>query len=151
LLLVPGLLVRHEYVESLLSRVLVTIGVVATLLPLLIPEGGQIPLVNIFKGLIEAPGEAKIYPILALVLIVLVVTSLLAWMPGPATAGAKILAWALILYPVLVFVIALLLKLDAIGDIISKTPGALLAWAPGVTYAVLSGYGLATVFGKQLE
>jgi len=150
LLLVPGLLVRNEYTHSLLSRVLVTIGVVCLLVPYLIPEGGQIPLVMIFKGLIEAPGEAKIQPILMLGEIVLVVMCLLAWMPGPATAAAKIFAWAVLLYPVLVFVVYLLVK-GGIGDIVSKTPGALMAWAQPVAYAVLIGYGAATVFGKQLE
>jgi len=38
--LVPGLLVRNEYTDSLFARVLVTIGVVCALLPLLIPTGG---------------------------------------------------------------------------------------------------------------
>jgi hypothetical protein len=150
LVLVPGLLVRNEYTESMLSRVLVTVGVVCTLAPYLIPEHGQIPLVMVFKGLIEAPGEMKVVFILLLVQIVLVVMCLLAWMPGPATAAAKIFAWAVILYPVLVFVVGLIMK-GHIGDVLSKTPGAVVAWAQGVSYSVLIGYGLATVFGKQLE
>ena len=150
LMLVPGLLVRNEYPHALLARVLVTIGVVCVLVPYLIPEGGQIPLVGIFKGLIEAPGKAKIQPIMQLGEIVLVVMCLLAWMPGPATAGAKVFAWAVILYPVLVFVVYMLVK-GGIGDVVSKQPGVLMAWAQPVSYAVLVGYGLATVFGKQLE
>ncbi len=150
LTLVPGLLVRHEYTESLVARILVTIGVVATLLPLLIPIGGQIPLVSVFKGLIEAPGEAKVGPILQIAQVVLVVTALLAWMPGPATGGAKVIAWAMILFPVLEFAIELLLG-GNIGDVVSKRPGMLVQWAPQTVYMVLTGYGLATVIGKQLE
>jgi hypothetical protein len=149
LVLVPGLLVRNEYTESLLARVLVTIGVVATLVPYLVPEGGQIPLVLLIKALIEAGSHMEIV-IIALAQIVLVVLCLLVWMPGPATAGAKIFAWAVILFPVAAFLLNILGHGD-IGNAISKTPGAVVAWAPGVVYTVLIGYGLATVIGKQLE
>ena len=34
---------------------------------------------------------------------------------------------------------------------ITHAPGMLLTWAPDVVYAVLIGYGGATVIGKQLE
>ncbi|HEX5060958.1 MAG TPA: hypothetical protein VFV99_16435, partial [Kofleriaceae bacterium] len=149
LALVSGLLVRHEYVESLLARALVTVGVVCTLAPYLIPEHGQIPLVLIFKALLSGGNHMEIV-IVALGQIVLVVLCLLAWMPGPATAGAKVFAWAVILYPILGFLLTLLGN-GHIGDVISKQPGAMVAWAPGVAYSVLVGYGLATVIGKQLE
>src|SRR5690606_34987091 len=97
LALVPGLLVRNEYTESLVARILVTIGVVCTLLPLVIPTGGEIPLVGMFKGLIEAPGEGKVRFIVDIAVLVVVVMTLLVWMPGPATAGGKVFAWVLIL------------------------------------------------------
>jgi hypothetical protein len=150
LTLIPGLLVRNEYTDSLLARVLVTIGVVATLAPLLIPSHGSIPLVGIFKGLIDAPGEAKVTYILQITMVVLVVMSLLVWMPGPASGGAKVFAWAIILFTVVEFFIALLVG-GGIGDMISKAPGMLVVWAPLVTYIVLVGYGVATIIGKQLE
>ena len=149
MVLVPGLLVRHEYVESLFARVLVTVGVICVLVPYLVPEGGQIPLVLLFKALIEAGSGMEIV-IIGLAHIVLAVLCLLVWMPGPATAGAKYFAWAVILFPVAAFVLALLGK-GGIGDVVSKTPGALVAWVPGVVYSVLIGYGGATVIGKQLE
>jgi hypothetical protein len=149
LVLVPGLLVRHEYVESLLARILVTIGVVCTLVPYLIPDHGQIPLVQLVKALIEAGSHMEIV-ILALAQIVLVVLCLLVWMPGPATAGAKIFAWALILFPIAAFALTLLGR-GHLGDVISKSPGMLMVWAPNVVYSVLVGYGGATVIGKQLE
>jgi hypothetical protein len=148
--LVPGLLVRHEYVESMLARILVTVGVACFLVPYLIPDHGTIPLVAIFKGMIDAPGEMKVIFILEVLKIVLVVMTLLAWMPGPATGMGKPLAWAVILFPVLTFVVSLLIK-GGIGDVITKAPGMLVMWVPGVTYAVLLGYGAATVIGKQLE
>ena len=149
LALVPGLLVRNEYTESLLARVLVTIGVICMLVPYLVPDGGQIPLVALLKALIEAGNHMEIV-IVALAQIVLVVLCLLAWMPGPATAGAKIFAWAVILFPIAAFALALLGD-GHIGDVVSKAPGTLVKWAPGVAYTVLVGYGLATVIGKQVE
>ncbi|MDB4953295.1 MAG: hypothetical protein JWO36_864, partial [Myxococcales bacterium] len=100
LVLVPGLLVRNEYREALLPRVLVTIGVLSLLVPYLIPVHGDIPLVSLFKGLIEAPGKLKVVALLQLVFIVVIVLSLLAWMPAPATGGAKVFAWLLILFQV---------------------------------------------------
>jgi len=157
LALVSGLLVRHEYVESMLARALVTVGVVCSLAPYLIPDHGQIPLVMLFKALLNAGSHMELV-IIPLAHIVLVVLCLLAWMPGPATAGAKVFAWAVILFPVAAFLL-LLLGQGHIGDAISKAPGTLLVWVvgtphlpfPGVVYAVLIGYGLATVIGKQLE
>jgi hypothetical protein len=152
LTLVPGLLVRNEYTESTLARVLVTIGVVCTLLPVVIPVHGSVPLVELFKGLIEAPGEAKILPALELGLLVIAVMSLLAWMPGPATGGAKVFAWLMILWPTVISQIAVLAVRGHIGDAIKASPfEATMEWAPTAAYFVLVGYGLATVIGKQLE
>jgi len=147
--LVPGLLVRQEYTESMLSRILVTVGVVAFLLVLLIPTGGEIPLVGLFKMLIDAPGKLKVVAIVRIAIIVLIVMSLLAWMPGPATAGAKLIAWGIILIPAAMFAVQFALAGEI--DILTKTPGKAVQWVPGVVYAVLSGYGLATIIGKQLE
>ena len=75
---------------------------------------------------------------------------MLAWLPGPQTGGAKIFAWAVFLLPIPAFLLGVLGNGD-IGAMISKTPGAAIAWAPGVAYTVLVGYGMATVAGKQLE
>ena len=152
LLLVPGLLVRNEYTESLFARILVTLGVICLLLPLLLPDHGEVPLVAMFKGLLDAPGKAKIGPALELGLLVIAVMSLLAWMPGPATGGAKVFAWLLILWPTLISQIATLLVQGHLADVLKESPfRATMAWAPAAAYMALVGYGLATVFGKQLE
>jgi hypothetical protein len=149
LVLVPGLLIRHEYTESLAARVMVTIGVICGLLLYLVPQGGQIPLVGLFKALLNAGShmELVIVPLAQLVLLVL---CLLVWMPGPATAGAKIFAWIVLVVPVAAFLLFTLAD-GNIGDLISKAPGTIVSWVPGVAYAVLVGYGGATVIGKQLE
>ena len=130
LVLVPGLLVRNEYTESMFARILVTIGVIAVLLPVVVPEHGEIPLVSLFKGLIDAPGEHKVKFILDLALIVLVVLSLLVWMPGPATGGAKVFAWLLILYPVAVHVVTIALGGHYIDFLKASPFGMVAAWVP---------------------
>ena len=152
LALVSGLLVRNEYTESLVARILVTIGVVGILLPLLLPDHGHVPLVEMFKGLMNAQGKDKLEPALELSLVVIAVMSLLAWMPGPATGGAKVFAWLLILWPTLISTIVVLVVQGHIGDVIKDNPfRATMLWAPAAAYFALVGYGLATVIGKQLE
>jgi hypothetical protein len=150
LLLVPGLLIREEYRESLLPRIMVTLGVLAVLLPWLLPEGGRLPLVELFKQAIDLPGKGKVLPLLQIAYIVIVVLTLLAWLPAPASGGAKVFAWLLLLWPA-VQTLTTLVVTDAIGDAATKTPAALVLWAAGTAYAVLVGYGLATVVGKKLE
>ena len=158
LLLVPSLLVRNEYRDPVLPRILVTLGALGILLPYLLPQGGAIPLVNIFKTLIDVPGSAKVAPAIALGLITVVVMSLLAWLPAPVTGGAKLWAWLLILWALFVQA-ALLLIGGNLGDVVTAAPNAaIVSWiaggsalALGSAYLVLVGYGLATVVGKQLE
>jgi hypothetical protein len=140
--------------------------VIATLLPLLLPVNGALPLVELFKMAINAPGSAKLLVILILAQIAIVVLSLLAWMPSPQSGGAKLFAWLLILSPVGIFVGFLVVT--GVISMIPDAPGAALAWVSGLAggkgemgmplgfgfgaaYAVLIGYGLATVIGKKLE
>ena len=156
-LLVPGLLVRNEYRDALLARLLVTVGVVGILLPFLVPQNDAIPLVSVFKRLIDLPGAQKVTPALELCLITIAVMSLLAWLPAPVTAGAKVWAWLLILWALFVHVVHLALA-GGIGPAITSAPNqATLAWvaggagALGSAYLVILGYGLASVIGKQLE
>lgn len=149
ILLVPGLLVRHEYTESLTARLMITFGVIFTLVPYLVPEHGQIPLVSIFKALIEGKNHMEMI-IPAIANIILVVLCLLAWMPGPATAGAKVFAWILILFPLATTALKLA-GASHMDKIITNQPGMVLSFVPGIVYAVFLGYGLATVIGKQLE
>ena len=146
--LIPGLFVRHEYTESIVGRMLVTIGVLLSLVRYLVPEHGEIPLVGLFKALINAGSHMEMV-IVPLAYLVLLVMCLLVWMPGPATAGAKIFAWLLIVFPIVAVVMFTLEDLD---KMLPKAPGQFLAmWVPEVVYSVLLGYGGATVIGKQLE
>ena len=73
-------------------------------------------------------------------------------MPGPATGGAKVFAWLLILWPTLITQFVMLLVQGHLGDVVKDSPfRATMEWAPAAAYFVLVSYGLATVFGKQLE
>jgi hypothetical protein len=158
LVLVPALLVREEYRYPALPRILVTIGAVGILLPFLLPQGGAIPLVAVFKGLFEQPGLGKVEPALALALIIIVVMSLLAWLPAPVSGGAKVWAWLVILWALIVHVTHLVVA-GNLGDVVKASPNAALvpwiaggsAFSIGSAYLALVGYGLASVVGKQLE
>ena len=147
--MITGQLLRNEYVESTLARMLVTIGVACVLLPIVVPDHGEIPLVMLLKSVIN--GHVDSETILALATLVFVVVNLLAWLPGPATAGGKIFAWIWILAPFIVTAIGLVSNASHIPDMIKESPATLVAWVPMTTAAAFVGYGLATVFGKQLE
>lgn len=160
-ILVPSLLARHEYRDAALPRILVTVGALASLVPYLVPSNGSIPLVELFKEAIDAPGALKILMILVLVHITLIVLSLLAWLPSPASGAAKPIAWVLILWGLVMHAAALFLVGDP--EIIGTSPYiGLVKWVAGgnpvaggislgVAYLAIAGYGTASVIGKQLE
>ena len=172
LVLIPSLLTRHEYRDSTVPRILVTLGSLAALVPWVVPQHDRIPLVELFKGAIDSPGKEKIILILVLVQIVILVLALLAWLPAPSSGIAKALAWILIMWPLVMHAAFLFL----LGDpaMVEKTPfagaaswisgngglfggegGGMMAMLTGggigVAYLALIGYGGATVIGKNLE
>jgi hypothetical protein len=153
--LVGGLLVRHEYREAQLGRILATIGAAAVLMVYLIPVGGgDPPLINLFRAIADVPlPEYKIAAIIDLLPAILAIVSLLVWLPAPSSAGAKVLAWIWIVYPAVAVVAAVVIKSGGdIAGVIKASPfGALMAWVSGAAAAAFVGYGVATVAGKQLE
>jgi hypothetical protein len=160
-LLVPGLLIRSEYRDAVLPRVLVTFGAIGVLAPFLVPQSGAIPLVGVFRALLDEPGTRKVIPALAFGMVMVVVMSMLSWLPGPVTGGAKFWAWLLILWG-LITQLALVLIAGHLVDAVTHAPNqTLVAWIAGgpspigaglgAAYLVLIGYGLASVLGKQLE
>jgi len=151
IMLIPGLLIRHEYRDSIMPRILVTVGVLMVLVPLLIPQHDKMPLVEMFTQIIDAEGKSKVAAIVNLGPVVFAVLSLLVWLPSPSSAGAKVYAWLIIGWPAVELLTGLLLT-GHIGSAVEGSPyGALMSWAPESSYMVLIGYGLATVLGKQLE
>ena len=149
--LLPGLFLRTEYRESIAPRIMITLGVLAVLSVQLVPVNDKVPLVTLFDQLINAPGKAKIGPILHVTYIALVVLTLLAWLPSPSTGAANIFAWVIIGWPVLEDLTTKIVG-DQIANAITKTPGQLFTvWVALVAYSVLIGYGIATLVGKKLE
>ncbi len=161
LTIIPGLLLRSEYQDSIMPRIMVTIGAVCVLAAFLVPQGDSLPIVNLFEMLIDGPGKLKIAGILFLIPAILALLSLLVWLPAPGGAGAKVYAWLWILYGAIVIYTALLVD-GNIGHAVEKSPyKALVSWVAGggirelpiygSAYLVLVGFGLATVLGKKLE
>ena len=154
LTLIPGLLVRQQYRDALLPRLLVTIGVIAYLVPHLIPTGGgDVPLVNEFKAIIDAEGTGKIMAIVVLFPMLLVVMSLLVWLPAPAPGGANLWAILLLIWPIVEHITTTALHLDGFVDAIKGAPNEAVfgLWLYIVPYLAILSFGFATLFGKQLE
>jgi hypothetical protein len=152
LTLVPGLMLRQEYRSQMLPRLLVTIGALCVIAVFVVPKGGgDPPIVAAFEAIGNAPGKAKVGAIFKIAPFVLAVVSLLCWIPQPSSAGAKVIAWMWILL-VGVTAVVLLLVNGHIGDVIKKNPNRELfePWAVGAWTAFI-GYGVATIFGKNLE
>lgn len=145
---ITSLVVRNEYTESLSARILITLGVIAMLVPWLVPQGSGIPLIALIKSVIH--GDVATPQIVSLITIALAVLALLAWLPGPATGGAALFAWLMLLLPMVAHILAVVL--DGNIENVAKTPHAMLAaWIPASGYLVFASYGLGTVFGKVLE
>ncbi len=164
-----GLLIRDAYRDAALGRIVATIGALAIIAVHVIPSHGQIPLTDHFiKAITDGEGwQAKVYGAIALLPFALAVLSLLAWLPGPGGAGAKLFAWMFILVSVIdhfahVIIpghIGAQLKASPYGVFFAAPPdpdaGAAAAFMPdGViltAYLAFAAYGLATLLGKNLE
>jgi len=151
LTLVPGLVLRSQYTGALLARILVTIGVICLLLPLLIPQGGALPIVGMFKMIGAAPGKTKILAILTVVPPVLAVLSLIAWLKAPSRAGAIIFAWIFISLPMVVSLAGWLLNPEIGASLKANLFGIFYLPIAAMGWAAFIGYGVATAVGKKLE
>jgi hypothetical protein len=149
--LISGLLVRSQYTGALAGRLLATVGAICVLLRFLIPENEAIELVEYFKVIGQAEAQAKVAAMIQIVPAVLAVIAFLVWLPPPGRAGAHVLAWILIAWPLASSIALWLLRgnlgaeLKAGLHIILYVPLAQMAWS------ALTGYGVASVTGKQLE
>ncbi len=145
--LISGLVVRSHYTGELIGRLLATIGAVCVLLQVLIPVGGVVPLVEMFKAVGHGQGAA----FLSLVPVVLAILAFLVWLPPPGRAGAHILAWIMIVWP-LVAALGFWLLGENLGDTLKvNLSGILYAPLAQMAWTALTGYGVATFVGKQLE
>ncbi|WP_428269541.1 hypothetical protein [Haliangium sp.] len=153
--LIPGLLLRSQYQGALLPRVLTTVGVLATMIPVLVPVGGEVALANHIEAIGGGAGVR-----MALVSVLMVawdlapLFGLLVWLPAPGHAGAGLLAWLLIARPLLQSVVTVLLMPhpNGLGTALQGGLHAIVLEPMAATvWLALIGYGIATLVGKQLE
>jgi hypothetical protein len=154
LVLVGGLIVRSQYKGSMAARIMATVGALAVLAVFVIPQakyGDKMGIQVMFDMLSDAPGKAKVRPIMDLLPFALALFSLLVWIPGPSGAGSIIIAWLWIVLPLLTAVVGLLVG-GEIGATLKAGLGHII-WVPtaAMAWIALLGYGSATVVGKQLE
>jgi len=154
LLIYAGLVARSAFTGSTPARILATLGALAVLATLLVPDHDSIPLVDLFKGFGASTGEL-VLSVTMLASVLFAVLALLAWLPASSGAGAKVLAWLGLGFtlasiglnqPSFVLTIASWLTTD-VGAVAQK-PGALLQWAPVTAFLGLAGWGLAGVVGR---
>ncbi len=149
-LIVGGLMFRHAHPAAVLGRVVTTVGVLMLLAPLLVPVGGDLPLILMFKAAFAASGGALVIALVSLVPIVLaIVGMLLVWIPAPSLAGAKIIAWLLIMWG-LVAALTKLIVIGHIADVVKAAPQAsLLGWILSAAMLAIGGYGLAAAMSSR--
>lgn len=158
MMIVIGLAIRGQFHDSIMPRLVTTIGVVAVLAPQLIPTDYGIPLLAMFKAL-TAGGDSRILVlgILGIVGFLLVLASLLVWIPG-GSGGATAILWCILAFPLVVFLVGMAVA-GGFGEI-GRSPAILVAWATGggehggggmpVAFTALLAYGGAATFGKAL-
>jgi hypothetical protein len=155
IVLVPSLLVRHEYRDASLARILVTVGVIASLVPYVVPSGGgDVPLVGMFHAVLDAEGQRKIVALVKLLFPVVVALGLLAWLPSPSSGAAKPIAWVVLMWGIAVLGSGLFL--DGFPDPTKAPFTGAMGWlfgasGPPAAFLAIAGYGIATLIGKQLE
>jgi hypothetical protein len=149
-----GLLLRSRYRGAFLGRLLATIGCGAICALFLIPEGGDIPLIQMFK-MLGGGGGLGFAVIWMLVLFVAAALGLImSWLPSGTSGGTGLFAWLLILWPfgLILFggIIDPIIRGMDIGALL-KTPFILYSVIDTLAFSALAAYGLATIFGKSLE
>jgi len=148
-----GLLVAAQYPRAMFGRLLAFLGALMLLAPMLIPVGGEIPIVSIFKRFGGGGGLGILDIWVPFSLLFPAVLGLIAIAkPVLATFGA----WLLILTPVITALIARIIDPLVRGNGFSfepflREPIQLLILIPTFAFPLLLAYGLATLIGKVLE
>jgi len=166
-ILVPaGLLLRDAYPTDKLPRLFVFIGAGCIAVPFFVPFRVVDMILDIIRSLVH-PGAlvALLGGFVPLLLSALAV--ILCLIPGQFKFGCKQIAWAWFLFPP-ALMIAELTANGHIVDAITKGPGLLFSWSAAAlptgdvttatfalplytAFAAFATWGVATLFGKQLE
>jgi hypothetical protein len=120
---------------------------VLCLLPLLSP----FQLVDVFKAIGAAPGLGKLAATGRALLVVVTLTCLIAWLPGPSKAMAGALAWILIASALVLSLLSLLGAPDIAAMVKTGLFTSIYAPLANMAWLAMAGYGLATTLGKSLE
>jgi hypothetical protein len=174
ILLIPGLLLRTAYRDSILPRLLVTVGVLLALAIWVVPRDGNMMVVQAFHSIVDSAHlEEKILAGAMLGYVLMLLLALLVWLPAPATGGAKLLMWLFLVWPAFLFGLVLVViggeRGSDLGSTLAQSPAILLSWIGGssntpvshaalaglmgipTAFGVLIGYGGASTLGKSLE
>ena len=137
-LIVPG---TEPEAKGLLGVVVVAVSGKATVLPTAGAEPIALEVGQMLRpGARVQTGLGKVEPALTLALIIIVVMSLLAWLPAPVSGGAKVWAWLVILWALIAHVTHLVVA-GNLGDVIKASPNAaLVPWIIGGGFSIGSAY-----------
>ncbi len=149
ILLLTGLILRSGYPGSLLARILVTLGSLATLALALIPlNGGGVPIVDKLTALGGMDTRHLVQTVLELLELVLAVAALLAWLPRTASGAAKPIYFMLLVLIAITPTVGMIIEMG--GDVV-QSPALLLGWSGTFATLGLATYGLGAMFGKLGE
>jgi hypothetical protein len=147
----PGLLLRSKYRGSGMSRVLTLIGCGAIIALFVIPQGGEIPLIGLFKAFGNA-GAGKVLVSLVFMLALFAAAALgllVTLMPSSVSLGTGFFAWIIMAW---FFALTLAgIVMAGSPEQLFKSPAMIAFIFDFLAWPVLAGYGLATVIGKSLE
>jgi hypothetical protein len=166
--LVPtGLLLRDAYPTEKLPRLFVFIGAACIIVPFFVPFRLIDMVLDLLKSIVHPQVAIAMLGGFMPVLLAAIAV-ILCLIPGRFKFGAKQIAWAFFLFPI-AFNIAELTVDGSIVKVLTHGPGLLFAWSamalpskdvtanatfalPMFTaFAAFATWGLATLFGKQLE
>jgi hypothetical protein len=147
-----GLLLRSGYPEASIGRLVASIGCIAILLPFVFPQGGSLPILDIFRSL-GGPIKLLLIQLWTLALPVFAAIGLItSWLPSSTSGGtglwARIIMWWLFIMVVLGMVLGG--GLDAVLALL-RQPMLIAMLLLTLGFPLLLGYGLASFFGKVIE
>tara|TARA_R110002073_G_scaffold74100_7_gene181217 strand:+ start:11441 stop:12304 length:864 start_codon:yes stop_codon:yes gene_type:complete len=156
--LVTGLIIRSRHGNLMLGRILATVGVLAILALYLIPENDVMLVKVLLDQISDAPGKAKVLPIVGLGLggvafglipLLLTISCLLVWLPAPSRAGTPVLVWMVIFWPLVATLASLLLSEDIVASIKASLSIFLYLPLAGAAWLTLGSFGIAGVVSQR--
>ena len=158
--LVSGLILRSRHPYSQVGRIVATVGALAIIALYLIPSGGVMPIKDLIDGLSAASGKAKLLPIIGmsgngmaigLIPFFMALAAFAVWAPAPSSAGAHILAWALLFWGLVAAVVALLLGGDVVAHLKAGLSTTFYLPLAGAAWMALACFGIAGVVSDQMD